>query len=90
MLGEMYEVKDLLEWLVKDGIGENNCGAAYEFGIVPEGVDRMRVLTRSSDVLEKGGKRRSELLLRILQAKERSKDWVGGMSGMQSMFCAHG
>jgi hypothetical protein len=54
VLGEMYEVAGLLEWLLKEGIDGTNFGAAYEFGLVPEGVDREGVLARCLSVMDKG------------------------------------
>jgi hypothetical protein len=54
VLGEMYEVTGLLEWLLKEGINGRNVCASYEFGLVPEGVDREGLLARCLSVMDKG------------------------------------
>ena len=50
MLGEMYEVAGLREWLLSEGIDASNVMGAYEFGLVPEGVKRGGIATRCLSV----------------------------------------
>jgi hypothetical protein len=54
VLGEMYEVAGMLEWLLKEGIDGSNVCAVYEFGLVPEGVDRERLLAKCLSIFGKG------------------------------------
>jgi len=54
VLGEMYEVAGMLEWLLEEGIDSSNVCAVYEFGLVPEGVDRQQVLARCRAIFGKG------------------------------------
>ena len=46
MLGKIYKVAGLLEWLLNDGIDGSIACASYEFGILPEGVLREGLLAR--------------------------------------------
>ena len=55
VLGEMYEVAGMQEWLLKEGICRSTFGAAYEFGLVPEGVEREGLRDRCISVLEERG-----------------------------------
>jgi hypothetical protein len=44
VLAEMYSVFSLRAWLIEQGINKWNVGAAYEFALVPEGVERIPML----------------------------------------------
>jgi len=52
LLGEMYEVAGLRNWLLKEGIQMGTLFAACEFGLVPEGVEREGILERCVGILE--------------------------------------
>ena len=54
VLGEMYEVAGMREWLLEEAIDGSNVLAAYEFGLVGEGVDREGIVARCLCVLEEG------------------------------------
>ena len=51
LLGEMYDVAGLREWLLSEGIDSSNVGAAYEFGLVAEGVEREGIGARCVEVV---------------------------------------
>lgn len=53
VLGEMYEVGGLREWLLEKGIGKRSLLAACEFASMPEGVDRGVILERCAGIGEK-------------------------------------
>ena len=55
VLGEMYGVEGMLEWLLDKGIDGGNVMGAYEFGLVPEGVERGGIAARCVAVVEEGG-----------------------------------
>ena len=41
VLGEIYDMGSMREWLLREGVDESNFGAVCEFGLVPEGVNRL-------------------------------------------------
>lgn len=47
----MYDVAGLREWLLSEGIDSSNVGAAYEFGLVTEGVEREGIGARCVEVV---------------------------------------
>ena len=55
VLGEMYGVEGMLEWLLEKGIDGGNVMGAYEFGLVAEGVERGGIAARCVAVVEEGG-----------------------------------
>jgi len=55
VLGEMYGVEGMLEWLLDKGIDGGNVMGAYEFGLVAEGVEREGIAARCVAVVEEGG-----------------------------------
>ena len=55
VLGEMYGVEGMLEWLLDKGIDGGNVMGAYEFGLVAEGVERGGIAARCVAVVEEGG-----------------------------------
>ena len=57
VLGQLYRVHDLLEWLLETGITKSNFGAPYVFGLVLSGDDRERILAKSLVALEQNGSR---------------------------------
>lgn len=54
-LGEMHGVVGMLEWLLEEGIDGSNVMGAYEFGLVPEGVERGGIAGRCVCVVEEVG-----------------------------------
>ena len=55
VLGEMYEVAGMREWLLEEAIDSSNVLGAYEFGMLGEGVDREGIVARCLRVVEEGG-----------------------------------
>ena len=55
ILGEMYQVSGLREWLLGKGIGMGSLLGAAGFGVMPEGLNREGILERCVDVVEEGG-----------------------------------
>jgi len=55
VLGEMYDVGSMREWLLDEGIDGSNLGASYEFGLVPEGVEREGIIESCLAVVQNGG-----------------------------------
>jgi hypothetical protein len=55
VLGEMYEVAGMREWLLEEAIDASNVLGAYEFGMLGEGVDREGIVGRCLCVIEEGG-----------------------------------
>ena len=55
VLGEMYEVAGMREWLLEEAIDASNVLGAYEFGMLGEGVDREGIVARCLGVAEEAG-----------------------------------
>ena len=55
VLGEMYRVRGMQEWLLEEGVHMGSLVAVYEFGLVPEGVERGVVVERCHEVMEEQG-----------------------------------
>ena len=55
VLGEMYEVAGMREWLLEEAIDGSNVLGAYEFGMLGEGVDREGIVARCLGVAEEAG-----------------------------------
>src|SRR6056300_649918 len=55
VLGEMYEVAGMREWLLEEAIDASNVFGAYEFGMLGEGVDREGIVARCLRVAEEAG-----------------------------------
>ena len=55
VLGEMYEVAGMREWLLEEAIDASNVFGAYEFGMLGEGVDREGIVARCLCVIEEEG-----------------------------------
>ena len=55
VLGEMYEVAGMREWLLEEAIDSSNVLGAYEFGMLGEGVDREGIVARCLRVVEEAG-----------------------------------
>ena len=64
MLGEMYEVAGMREWLLEEAIDSSNVLGAYEFGMLGEGVDREGIVARCLCAVDEGGWAFEEALLR--------------------------
>jgi hypothetical protein len=60
----MYEMEGLRGWLLEAGIDAGNVLEAYEFGLVPEGMDREGIVARCLAVLEETGWNIEEARLR--------------------------
>ena len=52
MLGELYEVAGMWDWLLDEGIHGGNFGAAYEFWLVPEGVERDGIMAKCMSICQ--------------------------------------
>ena len=55
VLGEMYRVRGMQEWLLEEGVHMGSLVGVYEFGLVPEGVERGVVIERCHEVMEEHG-----------------------------------
>ena len=55
MLGELYEVAGMRDWLLDEGIHGGNFGAAYEFWLVPEGVERDGIMAKCMSIVQEEG-----------------------------------
>ena len=55
LLGEMYEVAGLREWLLEEGIDGESVYSVYEFALVEEGVDREAIMAKCMDVMKTDG-----------------------------------
>ena len=54
VLAEMYELDDVRQWLVVDGIDPGNVCAAHAFGCVPLGNDREGIVLQCNAVATMG------------------------------------
>jgi hypothetical protein len=54
VLAEMYDIGGLKTWLVGEGINGGSVCAAYEFGLVPEGVERGQILEGCMAFVQQG------------------------------------
>ena len=52
MLGELYEVAGMRDWLLEEGVHGGNFGAAYEFWLVPEGVEREAIMAKCMSIIQ--------------------------------------
>jgi len=55
LLGEMYEVAGLREWLLEEGIDGESVYSVYEFALVAEGVDREGLMEKCMDTMKTDG-----------------------------------
>ncbi len=61
MLGELYEVAGMRDWLLDEGIHGGNFGAAYEFWLVPEGVEREAIMAKCMSIIQPKDERGEEM-----------------------------
>ena len=71
LLGESSDVAGLRDWLLSEGIDSSNVGAAYEFGLVAEGVEREGIGARCFEVVTDGDFQSLEVFEAMLRGVRR-------------------